>query len=220
MSRGIIALSLDEGDELLGARLTNGENYIFLGTHEGKAIRFHESDVRAMGRPARGVRAMDLAEGDYIIGAEVVEKEGLILSISENGFGKRTPLEDYRLTARGGKGVINMKMTPRIGKVVAILSVKEDTDLMIITRDGKIIRIESGEIRQAGRSTQGVRLVRMEEGDQVAAASVIPEGSRKPASERRTGRTICRSNSTYRAATVRERSWSYGRDGFVSDACA
>jgi len=175
MSRGIIALSLDEGDELLGARLTGGENYIFLGTHEGKAIRFHESDVRAMGRPARGVRAMDLGEGDYIIGAEVVEKEGLILSISESGFGKRTELEEYRLTARGGKGVINMKVTPRIGKVVAILSVKEDTDLMIITRDGKIIRLESSEIRQAGRSTQGVRLVRMEEGDQVAAASVIPD---------------------------------------------
>ncbi len=174
MSRGIIAVSLDAGDELLGARLTNGENYIFLGTREGKAIRFKEDDVRAMGRPARGVRAMDLAEGDTIIGAEVVEEDGLILSISENGFGKRTPLEDYRLTARGGKGVINMKLAPRIGKVVAILSVKEDTDLMIITRDGKIIRLESGEIRQAGRSTQGVRLVRMDEGDQVAAASVIP----------------------------------------------
>jgi DNA gyrase subunit A len=174
MARGIIALSLDEGDELLAARLTYGDNYIFLGTREGKAIRFKEGDVRAMGRPARGVRAMDLAEGDAIIGAEVVEKEGLILSISENGFGKRTPLMDYRLTARGGKGVINMKLAPRIGKVVAILSVKEDTDLMIITRDGKIIRLESGEIRQAGRSTQGVRLVRMEDGDQVAAASVIP----------------------------------------------
>src|SRR6202046_1416207 len=165
MSRGIIALSLDEGDELLAARLTTGENYIFLGTREGKAIRFKEADVRALAP----------AHGDPIIGAEVVEKEGLILSISENGFGKRTPLEDYRLTSRGGKGVINMKLAPRIGKVVAILSVKEDTDLMIITRDGKIIRLESGEIRQAGRSTQGVRLVRMEDGDQVAAASVIPE---------------------------------------------
>ncbi len=174
MARGIIALSLDEGDELLAARLTNGENYIFLGTREGKAIRFKEGDVRAMGRPARGVRAMDLADGDTIIGAEVVEKDGLILSISENGFGKRTPLMDYRLTSRGGKGVINMKLAPGIGKVVAILSVKEDTDLMIITRDGKIIRLESGEIRQAGRSTQGVRLVRMDDSDQVAAASVIP----------------------------------------------
>ncbi|MBI3683442.1 MAG: DNA gyrase subunit A [Acidobacteria bacterium] len=175
LSKGIIAISLDEGDELIAAKITTGQNYIFAGTHEGKAIRFFEEDVRAMGRPARGVRAMDLAEGDYIVGAEIVEKEGLILSISENGFGKRTPLADYRLTARGAKGVINMKVTPRIGRVVAILSVKEDSDLMIITKDGKIIRIESNAIRQAGRSTQGVRLVRMEEGDSVAAASVIPE---------------------------------------------
>ena len=175
LSRGIIALALDEGDELLGATITNGENYIFLGSHEGMAIRFNEDEVRPMGRQARGVRAMDLEEKDYLIGLEVVEKEGLILSISENGFGKRTPLEDYRLTARGRKGVINMKTTAKVGKVVAVLSVKENTDLMIITKDGKIIRLESGEIRQAGRSTQGVRLVRMEEGDQVAAASVIPE---------------------------------------------
>ncbi len=187
MSRGIIALSLDDGDELLGAGLTDGSNFIFLGTHEGKAIRFPEGEVRAMGRPARGVRAMDLSDGDYIVGMEIVEKEGLILSISESGYGKRTTLGDYRLTARGGKGVINMKTGPKVGKVIAILSVREDTDLMIITRDGKIIRLESGEIRQAGRSTQGVRLVRMEEGDQVAAASVIPEaengnGSDEPGS--------------------------------------
>ena len=123
---------------------------------------------------------MDLEEGDYLVGVEVVDKEGLILSISENGFGKRTPLVDYRLTARGRKGVINMKTTPRVGKVIAILSVKEDTDLMIITKEGKIIRIESGEIRQAGRSTQGVRLVRMEEGDRVAAACCVPDAAPVP----------------------------------------
>ncbi len=175
LSRGIIALALDDEDELLGATITNGKNYIFLGSHEGMAIRFNEEEVRAMGRQARGVRAMDLEEGDYLVGLEVIEKEGLILSISEHGFGKRTPLEDYRLTARGRKGVINMKTTPKVGKVVAVLSVKENTDLMIITKDGKMIRIESGEIRQAGRSTQGVRLVRMEEGDLVAAASCIPD---------------------------------------------
>jgi DNA gyrase subunit A len=175
LSRGIVALGLDEGDELLGATITNGDSFIFLGSHEGMAIRFNEDEVRAMGRQARGVRAMDLEEGDYLIGLLVVEREGLILSISENGFGKRTLLQDYRLTARGRKGVINMKTTPKVGKVVAVLSVKESTDLMIITKDGKIIRLESGEIRQAGRSTQGVRLVRLENGDQVAAASVIPE---------------------------------------------
>src|SRR5947209_19171576 len=140
------------------------------------ACRFKESDVRPMGRPARGVRGMELEEGDYLVGVEIVEEDGLILSISENGFGKRTPLKDYRLTARGAKGVINMKTTAKVGKVMSILSVKEDTELVIITKDGKIIRIESGEIRQAGRSTQGVRLVRLEEGDCVAAAGVIPEG--------------------------------------------
>ena len=175
MSRGIIAVSLDEGDELISAKITPGDNYVFLGSHQGQAIRFLETQVRPMGRQARGVRAMHLAEGDYLIGMEVVEKDGLILSIAENGYGKRTPLENYRLTARGGKGVINMKTTHKTGKVVAILSVKEDSDLMIVSQNGKIIRIESSTIRQAGRSTQGVRLVTLEEGDKVAAASVIPE---------------------------------------------
>jgi DNA gyrase subunit A len=175
MSRGIIAVTLDEGDELIAARITHGNNYIFLGSHEGQAIRFEENHVRPMGRQARGVRAMDLAEGDYLVGMEVVEKDGLILSIAENGFGKRTPLEDYRLTNRGGKGVINMKITGRTGKVVAILSVREDSELIIVSQNGKIIRIESSEIRQVGRSSQGVKLVRLDEGDKVAAASVIPD---------------------------------------------
>jgi DNA gyrase subunit A len=175
MSRGIIAVSLDEGDELISAKITPGDNYVFLGSHQGQAIRFLETQVRPMGRQARGVRAMHLAEGDYLIGMEVVEKDGLLLSIAENGYGKRTPLENYRLTARGGKGVINMKTTHKTGKVIDILSVKEDSDLMIVSQNGKIIRIESSTIRQAGRSTQGVRLVTLEEGDKVAAASVIPD---------------------------------------------
>jgi DNA gyrase subunit A len=180
LARGIIALALDDSDELLGAAITDGKKYIFLGSHEGMAIRFNEEEVRAMGRQARGVRAMDLEDGDYLIGLEIVDENGLILSISENGYGKRTPLRDYRLTGRGRKGVINMKTTNKVGKVVAVLSVRENTDLMIITKEGKIIRIESGQIRQAGRSTQGVRLVRMEEGDQVAAASCIPESEAEP----------------------------------------
>ena len=175
LSRGIIAVTLDEGDELIAARLTNGKNYIFLGSHDGQAIQFAESQVRGMGRPARGVRAMDLDAGDYLVGMEIVEEEGLILTISENGFGKRTSLSSYRQQSRGGKGVINMKTSARNGKVVAILSVKEDSDLMIVSKNGKMIRLESAEIRQAGRSTQGVRLVRMEDDDQVAAASVIPD---------------------------------------------
>ncbi|HOL71792.1 MAG TPA: DNA gyrase subunit A [Bryobacteraceae bacterium] len=175
MSRGIIAITLDEGDELIAAGLSSGNDYIFLGSYQGKAIRFHEDQVRAMGRPARGVRAMSLAEGDHLVGMEIAEEECLILSVSEKGFGKRTPLKDYRLTARGGKGVINMKTTARVGNVVSVMAVKDDTDVMIITKEGKIIRLEASEIRQAGRSTQGVRLVRMEESDRVAAACVIPE---------------------------------------------
>jgi DNA gyrase subunit A len=175
MSRGIIAVTLDDGDELIAARITNGKNFIFLGSHRGQAIRFAESQVRAMGRQARGVRGMDLAADDYLVGMEVVEDDGLILSISEYGFGKRTPLKDYRLTSRGVKGVINMRTTHKTGRVVAVLSVKEDTDLAIVSQNGKIIRIESNTIRQAGRSTQGVKLVSLEEGDRVAAASVIPD---------------------------------------------
>ncbi|MCX6619780.1 MAG: DNA gyrase subunit A, partial [Acidobacteria bacterium] len=140
LSRGIIALSLDDDDELIAARLSNGANNVFLASYEGQAIRFEESGVRAMGRPARGVRAMNLAEGDYLVGMEVVDPDILILSISEKGYGKRTLLKEYRITGRGGKGIINMKTTHRVGNVVAILSVKEETDVAIITKDGKIIR--------------------------------------------------------------------------------
>ncbi|MBI3697097.1 MAG: DNA gyrase subunit A [Acidobacteria bacterium] len=174
MSRGIIAMSMEEGDELIAARLTDGSHQIFLGTHNGKAIRFPENKVRPMGRPAYGVRGMTL-EDDYLVGMGAVGKETLILTVSENGYGKRTALEEYRVTSRGGKGIINMKTSERNGKVISILNVKETTDVIIITKDGKIIRLEAGEIREAGRSTQGVRLVRLEEGDQVAAATVIPE---------------------------------------------
>jgi DNA gyrase subunit A len=174
MSRGIIALSLDEGDELIEASLSDGNSYVFLATREGMAIKFEESEVRAMGRPARGVKAMDLAKDDVIIGAEIAKEEDLILSISEHGYGKRTSVDAYRLTHRGGKGVINMNTSKKVGNVVAVMRVKEDTDLMIISAEGKIIRIESGAIRQVGRNSQGVRLVKMEEGDRVAAASIVP----------------------------------------------
>jgi DNA gyrase subunit A len=190
MTRGIIAIGVDEGDELIAARLSSGRDYIFLGSHDGQSIRFSEDKVRPMGRPARGVRGMELDAGDYIVGSEVIGEEGLVLSISENGFGKRTAVGDYRLTNRGGKGVINMKTTSKTGKVVGILSVREDSELMIVTRDGKMIRIDSGEIRQAGRSTQGVRLVRMEENDQVAAACLIPESEEKNGDENQGNLTL------------------------------
>ena len=175
MQRGIIACALDEGDELIAARITSGNEQIFLATREGMAIRFKEEDVRAMGRPARGVRAMSLDKNDHLVGAAIVNDDSLILSISERGFGKRTPAKDYRMQTRGGKGVINMKTTTKVGKVVEILEVQENTDLMIISKEGQIIRIESQTIRQAGRSTQGVTLVKMEGEDRVTAASVVPD---------------------------------------------
>ena len=129
-----------------------------------------------MGRPARGVRAMTLAKGDYLVGVEIVHEDNLILSISENGFGKRTPVNEYRETARGAKGVTLMKTTPRIGKVMQVLCVGEEVELVIITQNGNMIshRIEPHSPGR-GRSTQRVKLVSLEEGDRVAAASVIPD---------------------------------------------
>ncbi len=177
MSRGIIAINLDDGDELFAARLTSGEDFIFIGTHDGMACRFDEQEVRAMGRPARGVRGMELGKDDYVVGVVIIPRDTdkLILSISENGYGKRTPPGNYRLTSRGRKGVINMKTTRKVGKVTATLPVTDESELMIITANGQIIRIEAGEIRKTGRSTQGVRLVNVEDGDIVAGASLIPE---------------------------------------------
>jgi DNA gyrase subunit A len=175
MARGIIACTLDDTDELISAKISTGSNQIFLASHEGMAVRFDESEVRSMGRQARGVTAMRLEAGDYLIAAEVVDEDALMLAISEKGMGKRTRLTDYRHSGRAVKGVINMKVTNKTGKVIATLPVKEDSDVMIITKDGQIIRIESAAIRQSGRSAQGVRLVNLSEGDMVASAGVIPE---------------------------------------------
>jgi DNA gyrase subunit A len=182
-SSGIIALDLDEGDELIAALLSDGNSYVFLATREGMAIKFEEGEVRAMGRPARGVKAMDLAKDDVIIGALIAKDEDLVLSISEHGYGKRTAVDMYRLTHRGGKGVINMNTSKKVGNVVSVMRVKEDTDLMIISAEGKIIRIESGDIRQVGRNSQGVRLVKMDDVDRVAAASVVPGSDDVPLGE-------------------------------------
>jgi DNA gyrase subunit A len=192
-SNGINAIGIDQGDELVAARITDGDQIIFLATHEGMAIRFDESHVRPMGRTAYGVRGIDLEKGDYVIGmatttkpdapAEAKEKaEGdvdvavkgdLILSVTENGFGKRTAADEYRLTNRGGKGVINLKTTERVGKVVGIAQVDDKSEVMLISHYGKIIRMDSTTIRESGRNAQGVRLLQLEPGDRVAAAVVI-----------------------------------------------
>jgi DNA gyrase subunit A len=202
MSRGIIAIGIDKEDELVAAQVTDGQQIVFLASHDGMAIRFEEEDVRPMGRPAYGVRGMDLDKGDYIVGMAVTSKDmpaqrpepkkkgddrgpttddleegpppNLILSVTENGYGKRTGVDEYRLQSRGGKGVINVKTTERNGRVVSILLVSEKSEAMLISQYGKIIRMDTGTIREAGRSTQGVRLLSMEGGDKVAAAVVIP----------------------------------------------
>ncbi len=199
MSRGIIAIGIEEDDELVAAQLTDGQQIIFLATHEGMAVRFDEDEVRVMGRPAYGVRGMKLAAKDYIVGMAATTKQvftdeqaaaprrknkdkseaeqavpNLILTVTENGYGKRTPAEDYRLTGRGAKGVINVKTTERNGRVVSILLVSEVSEAMLISQYGKIIRMGTDHIREAGRATQGVRLLQLEGGDKVAAAVVIP----------------------------------------------
>ncbi|MGJ5816962.1 DNA gyrase subunit A [Paludibaculum fermentans] len=175
MARGIIAIGLKDEDELISARISTGKDLIFIATHEGMAIKFDENDVRAMGRPAAGVTSMRLDLGDYIIGMEVVTEESLMLSVSDLGFGKRTKISEYRLQGRAGRGVINMKLTGKTGRVLAVLEVKEDTDVILITRDGKILRTEAESIRKTGRSASGVKLVSMEATDAVAAACAVQE---------------------------------------------
>jgi DNA gyrase subunit A len=258
MSRGIIAIGVDKGDELVAARSTDGQQIVFLASHEGMAIRFDEEDVRPMGRAAYGVRGMTLDKNDYVVGMAVTPKSApngksasdsakmhsldragksaakkngkdaangkngndkaagkgkdgkdlpmskkdlaeaaaaeaaeaaaavldsekaqqsarLILSVTEMGYGKRTHVDEYRLQTRGGKGVINVKTTARNGMVSAILLVDEASEAMIISQFGKIIRMDTTQIREAGRSTQGVRLLHMDAGDKVAAAVVIPK---------------------------------------------
>src|SRR5215813_10030020 len=170
---GIIAMGIDEGDELIAAEITDGEKKIFLATHEGMAICFDESDVRPMGRPAYGVRGITLEKSDFVVSVDAVTDDTEMLSISENGFGKRTRLEEYRFQSRGGKGVINMKTSDRNGLVVAVLPVNDESQLMMITHQGKMIRIDAKTIRVSGRSTQGVKLIDTSDGDMVSSASLI-----------------------------------------------
>jgi len=210
---GIIAINLEWGDELIGAKLTDGKQMVFLASREGQAILFRETEVRSMGRAAGGVNGMDLGKDDYVVSMDavqvdfgIIQKEykketqdldelesdeiresltSLMLTVAEKGYGKRTPLAEYRVTSRGGKGVINLKSTDRNGPVVAALQVREDSDVMIITGHGKVIRVHAAEIREAGRSTQGVRLLRLDEGDRIAAAAAILEEESEPEPEKK-----------------------------------
>jgi DNA gyrase subunit A len=172
---GINAINIDEGDELLDVIRTDGKRQILIATHDGMAVRFQESDVRPMGRAARGVRGVNLRKGDYVVSVCSVSPEGTekILSVSEKGFGKQTQVGSYRLTKRGGIGVINMKTTDKTGKVVAAFPVEDDSEIMIITQQAKLIRLGVDKIRQTGRSAQGVTLIKTGDDDLVTSASLL-----------------------------------------------
>ncbi|MDX2032785.1 MAG: DNA gyrase subunit A [Blastocatellia bacterium] len=174
-SNGIIAMGVDDGDELMTVELTDGKKKIFIATNEGMAICFEEDDVRDMGRQARGVRGITLQDEDFVVSVVAVTGDEQMLSVTENGFGKQTRLKEYRVQSRGGKGVINIKTTERNGKVVAVMPVSKDSELLIITSQGKLIRLEAEQIRATGRSAQGVKLIDASDGDTVASASLIEQ---------------------------------------------
>jgi len=173
---GINAINLPEKDELIEAAISDGTNEIIIATRNGQAVRFHEENVRDMGRTAYGVRGVSLGKGDYVIGMVVVKRATSLLSVTENGFGKRSDIADYRLTKRGGKGVINIKTTERNGKVITIKEVVDSDELMIISQRGIIIRQPLRQVKVIGRATQGVKLINLDKGDRVVdVARVVTE---------------------------------------------
>ena len=172
-ANGIIAITLDADDSLINVERTTGENEIVLGSREGMAVRFQEGNVRAMGRGARGVRGMTLAPGDSLVSMVAIEPGYSLLTICENGYGKRTDIEAYRKTRRGGKGVVNIRTTDRNGRVVEMLAVRDDDEIMIIASSGMMLRTDLSAVREIGRATQGVRLIRLNEGDKVVAVAKI-----------------------------------------------
>jgi len=172
---GIIAIALEEGDEVIGVRLTDGSREAILSTRDGQAIRFKEDEARPMGRDTYGVRGMKLDAGDEVVSLDLVEPGATLLAVSENGYGKRTEMEEYRLTRRGGKGIITMKTTDKTGRVIGVRMVTDDDQIMLVTSGGKVIRLRVNEIRVIGRNTQGVRLIGLEEGERVASVARLAE---------------------------------------------
>ncbi|MBQ7089767.1 MAG: DNA gyrase subunit A, partial [Clostridia bacterium] len=164
---GVIAIALDEGDDLIDVRFTTGSDNIMLASHEGRAIRFNEEDVRPMGRVTHGVRGIKLADEDYLVGMCVQKENADFLSITENGYGKRTKIEEYRVQTRGGKGVTNYNITEQTGKIAAVRMVVEGEDLLLVTGGGIIMRTKIEEISKLSRKTKGVRVVKLDEGVKV-----------------------------------------------------
>ncbi|MGA2605070.1 MAG: DNA gyrase subunit A [Verrucomicrobiia bacterium] len=173
---GIIGITIEQGDRLIGVKLTNGNNELVLVTKDGMSIRFHEEDARDMGRSAVGVWGIRPDKGDFVVGVEIVDPKATLLVAGEHGIGKRTPFDEYRVQSRGGKGIITMKTTDKVGSVVGALSVTDSDEIMLTTSQGQTVRTNCKDIRIAGRNTQGVKLINLNEGDKlVAIARVISE---------------------------------------------
>jgi DNA gyrase subunit A len=172
---GIIAINLDEGDELISTKITDGKNHLFIGTKLGKAIHFPESQVREIGRTARGMRGIRISKEDEVVGMEVVAPHTQILTVAAHGYGKRTQASEYRIQNRGGSGIFTLKRTVKTGNVVSIKTVADEDELMVISDQGKIIRLRATDIPVQGRSTQGVRLINLEEGERVVAVGRLAE---------------------------------------------
>ena len=183
---GIIAMGVEDDDAVMAVEMTDGQGEVFLGTRNGLAVRFLESDVRAMGRTAHGVRGITLRNGDEVVAMAVVQPGGALLTVTENGYGKRTALDEYRVQSRGGVGIINIQTTERNGRVAGIAYVRGEDHLMLITQQGKILRMVTGDIRSIGRATQGVRLINIEEGDHVVSVARLAEGDEEEAEDRET----------------------------------
>jgi len=181
---GIIAMGIEADDRLIAAQLSDGASDVFIGTRHGKAIRFHEEDVRAMGRTAFGVRGILLRDGDEVVAMQVAKATGTLLTVTERGYAKQTDLDEYRKTGRGGLGIKNVEVTDKNGEVVNIAQVQADTDLLAITVKGKILRTPVQSIRVVGRATQGVRLMDLEADDKVSSvALVLAESTDAPAGD-------------------------------------
>jgi DNA gyrase subunit A len=172
---GIIAITLEEGDELISAEVTDGERDVFLGTRDGLSIRFSETDVREIGRAGKGVIGIRLDESNEVVGMEIVRDDSTILTVTEKGYGKRSTLEDYRSQGRGGKGIITIKTTEKNGRVIGMAQVSEEDEIILITTNGKVLRIRTKDISVQGRNTQGVRLFDIDEGDKVVSFAKVVE---------------------------------------------
>jgi DNA gyrase subunit A len=173
---GINAINIVSGDKLISVKMTDGSNDIVIGTRNGIAIRFHENDVRDMGRTSTGVRGINLGKGDRVVGLLVIKRNDTILVVTEKGFGKRSDINDYRITKRGGKGVYTVKTSEKSGKLIALMEVVDGDELVIISTQGMVIRQSVKDIRIMGRVTQGVRVIRLNEGDSIAdIAKVVPD---------------------------------------------